>query len=112
MEMTHEDRRQRRAHMAAQVKRGTPRREVAEAYGVSDRLVRMACDEHNVEYDRATGGSPPGIVAIVAGLVKCRHKRMSLVAMDTGNSKQRVHQVLQECVRYGLVKRTKFGRNS
>lgn len=112
MEMTHNDRRQRRAHMAAQVKRGTPRREVAEAFGVSDRLVRMACDEHDVEYDRSFGGSPAGTVAIVAGLVKTRRKHMTVVATDTGNSRQRVHQVLQECIRYGLVKASKFGRGS
>lgn len=111
MELTHEDRRERRRKIANACEGGADRRAVGRKYGVSDRLVRMACEEHGVEYRREHGGSPAGIVAIVAGLVKTRRKHMTVVATDTGNSRQRVHQVLKECIRYGLVKATKFGRS-
>lgn len=108
--MNHKESRDRRRMIAQAVAAGTPRLEVGDQFGVSDRLVRMACDEHNVEYDTYPGGTPPGIVPIVAGLVQAKHKNLSIVARDTGNSKQRVHQVLQECIEYDLVKRRKFER--
>ena len=112
MELTHDDRRDRRRKIALACKGGADRHAVGRRFGVSDRLVRMACDEHGVEYQRERGVRPPGIVAIVAGLIKARHHKMARVAETTGNSKQRVYQVLQECIRYGLVKASKFGRSS
>lgn len=50
--MTHAEKRNRRKLMAQAVKSGTPVGEVARMFGVTVRLVQMACQEHGVK--------PPG----------------------------------------------------
>lgn len=110
MTITQLERAARRKAMAAKIAKGGTRAQVAESFGVSDRLVRMACEEHDVEYDVWASGTGLGVVAIVAGLIKARHTSIAKVARSTDNTRQRVHQVLQQCVEYNLVKPNKFGR--
>jgi len=108
--MTHEDRRRRRQEIARAIHSGKTRDWCMQKFGVSDRLIRTACDEHGVEYERYAA-EPCSIVAIVAALVKApRGATIVGIADELAASKQRVHQVLEQCREHGLVPDGKFRR--
>lgn len=89
------------------------RARACDKYDVSDRLVRSACEEHGVDYDRNYGGNVPSIVAIVSALKRARKgMTMRAIADKHNTSKQRVHQIYQECVVEGLVPAGKFSKET
>ena len=108
--LSHDDAAQRRLEIAAYVQEGATRVQACKRFGVSDRLVRMACEEHDVDYDRKPGGNYGAVIAIVGALKRARKgTTLQKIADNLGTSRQRVHQILGEAVNEGLVAKGKFG---
>jgi hypothetical protein len=110
MRLTNEEAAKRRKAIAEYCRTHT-RAQARAKFDVSDRLVRMACEEHGVDYDRSYGGNVPSILAIVSALKRARKgTTMVTIAERFNTSKQRVHQIYQEAVNEGLVPAGKFAK--
>ncbi len=101
--MSHPERAQRRTELAADVKGGMDPVKAAEKHGVSAAWAYEACKEHGVVLP---GWHKAGVVEVVAALLEPPHQpqqTLQSIADKCCLSKQRVHQILAQCRRYGLV---------
>lgn len=109
MSLNHEERAARRRRAAEKVREGATVLEACEAEGISETLLRRACNEAGVAFPGPsrppTSGSPrrPVTRALVL-LAALFDGRLSLreVALQTGSTVQRVQQVYSEAVALGI----------
>ena len=101
MPLSHPERAQRRAELAADVKGGMDPVKAAEKHGVSAAWAYEACKEHGVVLP---GWHKAGVVEVVAALLDpLPDTTLQSIADKCCLSKQRVHQILAQCRRYGII---------
>jgi hypothetical protein len=99
--LSHPERAVRRRRAASAVARGMLPADAAEKYGLSKSSVWSACTEHNVKLPAWHRAS---VVEVVAALMQAKQgQTLVSIAKQTCVSKQRVHQILQQCRRYGII---------
>lgn len=96
--LTHDDRRERRAAIAAAVESGQAAADAAIEWGVSVGLVHQACREHGVSLRTIQSGTTLEILARLLNTQDCLHT----IATDLGVKFSRVRSVLQLARRAGI----------
>lgn len=99
--LSHEERAERRSLLATEAKSEHPG-DVARRHGVTERLVRDACREHDVAPAPSAARSSPTI-AILAGILHGLTPKQ--IHLELGVSKVRIHQIKREARKLGDVRR-------
>lgn len=101
--MTHEERMERRAQLAEQVRKGKNAKEVAKAHGVSYGLVQAACAEHGVDLtDRGSGSVKHWTCYEILAHLFDPKVTMVSIAADMRVSHTRVSEVYKQAMQAGV----------
>lgn len=100
--LSHPERRTRRAELAADVKEGMELGSAASKYGVSLHWAKSACHEFGVTLPHY---HKTAVVEVVAALMRdWPFPNMSGIGRECCITRQRVFQIQQQCLRYGVLK--------
>ncbi len=100
--LSHPERRARRAEIATDIEGGMGLIDAATKYKVSVAWAKVACHEFGVILPSYTKVS---VVKVVAELIdQWPNPDLTEIGLICSLSRQRVYQILQQCLRYGIVK--------